>query len=259
MRAHIDRPGVLAALEACAELPAAADPAALRRATVQAARTLLDGDLACWYDWEPAIGRLAVTSDPDGAVTPSLVGLLAAATPSPPIARHHAGRPDGRVFAISVFLAARAMRRIASGEVFRVLSVNHEISFAVPDGDGVACIAVYRTGRDFDERERARLRVARASVATAQRVLAAQPHEPPGEDAEPPPLAPAAAVAVLTPREVELLDLLAAGLTPAQAARTVDISPRTVHKHLEHAYRKLDVTHAGAAIARMRAARGRRA
>ena len=53
----------------------------------------------------------------------------------------------------------------------------------------------------------------------------------------------------LTPREAQVLAALANGSTPAQMARELGISPRTVHKHLEHAYRKLGVTHATAAAA----------
>jgi DNA-binding CsgD family transcriptional regulator len=44
----------------------------------------------------------------------------------------------------------------------------------------------------------------------------------------------------MTPREVEVLALVSQGLTAAAVARRAGISDRTVHKHLEHAYRKLD-------------------
>jgi len=55
----------------------------------------------------------------------------------------------------------------------------------------------------------------------------------------------------LTPREGEVLLALAGGATPSQIARELAISRRTVHKHLEHVYRKLGVTHQGAATARL--------
>lgn len=44
----------------------------------------------------------------------------------------------------------------------------------------------------------------------------------------------------LTARERVILRLLAGGRTAAQISRGLDISPRTVHKHVEHIYRKLD-------------------
>lgn len=45
----------------------------------------------------------------------------------------------------------------------------------------------------------------------------------------------------LTPRETAVLRFLAAGLTAPAIARQLAVSPRTVQKHLERCYRKLDV------------------
>jgi len=44
----------------------------------------------------------------------------------------------------------------------------------------------------------------------------------------------------LTSRELTVLYQLSAGLTAASIARRLDVSTRTVHKHLENLYRKLD-------------------
>jgi DNA-binding CsgD family transcriptional regulator len=52
----------------------------------------------------------------------------------------------------------------------------------------------------------------------------------------------------LTPREREILALVAQGQTNAQIARTLWISPATVGKHLENAYGKLGVTSRTAAV-----------
>jgi DNA-binding CsgD family transcriptional regulator len=46
----------------------------------------------------------------------------------------------------------------------------------------------------------------------------------------------------LTEREVEVLRLLAQGLTDAQISQVLGISPRTVNAHLRSIYRKLGVT-----------------
>lgn len=51
----------------------------------------------------------------------------------------------------------------------------------------------------------------------------------------------AVSVLDLTPRETAVLRFLAAGLTAPAIARQLAISPRTVQKHLERCYRKLDV------------------
>jgi DNA-binding CsgD family transcriptional regulator len=46
----------------------------------------------------------------------------------------------------------------------------------------------------------------------------------------------------LTPREVEVLGLVAQGLTNAQVAEALFLSPRTVHRHLNSIYHKLGVS-----------------
>lgn len=53
----------------------------------------------------------------------------------------------------------------------------------------------------------------------------------------------------LTPRETELIGLLASGLTNRQIARQLGISQGTVRKHLEHVYARLGVTNRVAALA----------
>lgn len=53
----------------------------------------------------------------------------------------------------------------------------------------------------------------------------------------------------LTQRETEVLQLLAEGMTNAQLAERLSISPSTVSSHLERIFVKLDVTTRGAAVA----------
>src|SRR5919107_1659513 len=56
----------------------------------------------------------------------------------------------------------------------------------------------------------------------------------------------------LTEREFAVLTLLGAGLTAQAIARRLNSSPRTVHKHLEHLYRKLGVRDRLMAVQRAR-------
>ncbi len=74
-----------------------------------------------------------------------------------------------------------------------------------------------------------------ASRATGSAVFA-----PPGEP--------------LTAREVDVLSLLAAGLSNDEIAEHLVVSPNTVKTHLSHAYAKLGATSRTAAVARARAA-----
>ena len=52
----------------------------------------------------------------------------------------------------------------------------------------------------------------------------------------------------LTATEQAVLVLLADGHTTYGIARRLEMAPRTASKHLEHIYRKLDVTHRMAAV-----------
>ena len=54
----------------------------------------------------------------------------------------------------------------------------------------------------------------------------------------------------LTLREIEILKLISKGESNREVGHVLDISSRTVKKHLEHIYRKLGVRTRGAAVAR---------
>ncbi len=55
----------------------------------------------------------------------------------------------------------------------------------------------------------------------------------------------------LTARERDVLSWLATGTTDRQIAAMLGVSPRTVHKHLEHVYQKLGVATRTAAVVRV--------
>jgi DNA-binding CsgD family transcriptional regulator len=66
------------------------------------------------------------------------------------------------------------------------------------------------------------------------------------------PADPQDARSLLTAREREVLDAVAEGLTNAQIAERLWVSPATVGKHLENVYTKLEVRSRAAAVARTR-------
>lgn len=55
---------------------------------------------------------------------------------------------------------------------------------------------------------------------------------------------------MLTPREIEVLQLLSRGCSYAGVASVMGISVHTVGSHIKNAYRKLEVGSAAAAVAR---------
>jgi predicted ATPase/DNA-binding CsgD family transcriptional regulator len=68
------------------------------------------------------------------------------------------------------------------------------------------------------------------------------------EDQAPPPASVPEYPAGLTRREAEVLRLVAQGMTNAQVAQELYLSPRTVNGHLNYIYRKLEVTSRSAAV-----------
>ncbi len=80
---------------------------------------------------------------------------------------------------------------------------------------------------------------------TPQQALEARGHKPLSSSpvTDPSPTYPAG----LTVREVEVLRLLASGLTDQQIAEKLVLSPRTVHAHISSIYNKLDVSSRSAA------------
>ena len=57
-------------------------------------------------------------------------------------------------------------------------------------------------------------------------------------------------IVVLTPREVEVLRLVAEGCTAWEMAIRLGVSPHTVVTHIKNAYRKLSVRNAPSAVMR---------
>ncbi len=101
----------------------------------------------------------------------------------------------------------------------------------------LTAILARRRSRGFDEREVALLQLLRSSIdASLERTAQAE----------------RAARAGLTQRELQVLDRVAAGDSNLVVARRLGVRPRTVDKHLEHAYAKLRVSSRTAAVARLR-------
>ncbi|MCK7626969.1 helix-turn-helix transcriptional regulator [Streptomyces sp. RS10V-4] len=119
-------------------------------------------------------------------------------------------------------------------EVFRPFGAERQLAMSFPAGyaGGVprrVAVVVSRggRGRDFSDADVAAAALLRTRLSRVLARLA--------------PPAPAPARELVTRRESAVLGLLADGLTNQQIAHRLAISPRTVDKHLEHAYAKLRV------------------
>jgi DNA-binding CsgD family transcriptional regulator len=175
-----------------------------------------------------------------------------------PLVRHH-GFEGGRAsHRLSDSLSRRDFRRTALyADYYRPIGL--ESAIAVPlsmDGRTLASIVLNRRGLDFSERDRERLELLRPHLAflyrQASRAAAGSAAVAAGSSMPQPCPTPA----MLTQREGEVMHWLACGKTDAEIAALLGISPRTVHKHLEHIYVKLGVETRTAAVMRTLALAG---
>ncbi len=115
-------------------------------------------------------------------------------------------------------------------------------------------IVLERRHADFSERERERLALIQPHLVYLFRQAAGSLPDLPTSAEAVPWVAemPAGSVGPLTPREGDVMHWLACGKTDADIAALLAISPRTVHKHLEHIYEKLGVETRTAAVMAVR-------
>lgn len=105
----------------------------------------------------------------------------------------------------------------------------------VDDGQ-VTLLSLYRHDHDFDDRELERIELVRRPLAAALQLRAARAWALADEQPD------ADAIERLTPRQREVVALVADGLTNRQIGRRLAISERTARKHLEDAARTLGAT-----------------
>ncbi|MEU5211246.1 LuxR C-terminal-related transcriptional regulator [Streptomyces sp. NPDC020742] len=115
-------------------------------------------------------------------------------------------------------------------EVYRPFGAEHQLAMSVPAGCAGGtprrvCLAISRSAGDFSDDDVAAAALLRTRLSHALGRLAP----------------PTPAEVHVTRRESAVLALLTSGLTNQQIAHRLAISPRTVDKHLEHAYAKLQV------------------
>jgi DNA-binding NarL/FixJ family response regulator len=135
---------------------------------------------------------------------------------------------------ISDVVPRAAFRRSAFySAVMRPLGREHELKVWLPAPRGHArCFELERPpGRDFDERDVSILSLLRPHLAGLRSRWERRSHLP-----------------SLTERELEVLGLVAQGLTNREISSELFISPATVRTHLEHIYDKLGVRNRAGAV-----------
>jgi DNA-binding CsgD family transcriptional regulator len=163
-----------------------------------------------------------------------------------PLVLVHGQRKLPHVHRISDSWSMATFRRTALyADYYRRIGIDCVLAMPVYQSRGwLVSWVLNRRGRDFSERETALLDQVRGPLSRffAQTDWRARlaPHV-----TDPTPSAR------LTPRESQVLQWVAAGKTDRDIAQIVGISPRTVHKHLQHVYTKLGVETRTAAAMRL--------
>ncbi len=188
------------------------------------------GDSLTWSTRTPA-GRFPVHTPVD-LFSPEAVAGFYRHAPADPLFRHTDINGPGVPLRRSDLQSLTEYHRLGTyNEVLGGVHADYQLAMAfpagwAPTGRRTVCLVVNRSGSDFGQPDLDSAALLRARLSHALDRLA------------PPPLPQRAA---LTARESAVLDLLAQGLTDRQIGHRLEVSARTVDKHLEHAYAKLQV------------------
>ena len=159
-----------------------------------------------------------------------------------PIAAHFLRTRDGRATRFSDLITRRQLHRLEIyRKIYGPLSVEYQIAFTLPSGaERILGVALSRTKRDFTATERDLLNLARPYLIQAYRN--ALSHTALDRKTGPSISITALQTLGLTRRQAEVLRLVAMGHSNQHAAASLQITERTAQKHLEHCYRKLNVS-----------------
>ncbi len=224
------------------------DPADFAGIVLPRLAALVGCDVITYNEIGPAPGQTRYADYPAGALDPATQPAFAAHVHEHPLVNHYRATGDGEPVMISDFLTRQQFHRLGLyTEFFRGIPVEHQVAISLPGPDQeVIGIAMSRARHDFCDEDRALLSALRAPLIAAllrarRRRQAGQAYTAMGGDG----------LSDLTERENQILRLVADGRTNASIARALEVSPRTVAKHLEHIYRKVRVSSRAAAVSRM--------
>jgi DNA-binding CsgD family transcriptional regulator len=179
---------------------------------------------------------LRAVVDPVDAYNEESMEVLGAYAHQNPLVR--AGRPDAVRF--SDYITRRELHRLELYDLlYERTETEYQMAFTLPAPDAHVIGFVFNRGRrDFSERDRTLLNLVRGFVAQAHARVHSSPRL----------MSPQALG--LTARQGQVLNHVAAGSANVQIALALQISERTVHKHLENIYARLEVSNRTAAVAR---------
>jgi DNA-binding CsgD family transcriptional regulator len=223
------------------------DPAGFAGVVLSGLARVVGCDVLTYNEIGPG-GQTRYADYPAGALDPATRPVFAAYVHEHPLVNHYRVTGSGEPVMISDFLTRERFHRLGLyAEFFRPIPVEHQLAISMPgSGQEVIGAALNRARGDFSDRDRALLSVLRAPLNAA--LLRARRRQRAGRVLT---AADGTGLADLTEREIQILRLVADGRTNVSIAHALQVSPRTVAKHLEHIYRKLGVSSRAAAVSRM--------
>jgi DNA-binding CsgD family transcriptional regulator len=224
------------------------DPADFAGIVLPGLAALVGCDVITYNEIGPAHGQTRYADYPAGALDPATQPVFAAHVHEHPLVNHYRATGSGEPVMISDFLTQQRFHCLGLyAEFFRGIPVEHQVAISLPGPDQeVIGIAMSRARHDFCDEDRALLSVLRAPLMAA--LLRARRRRQAGQVYA---AMACSGLADLTEREIQILRLVADGRTNVSIAHALEVSPRTVAKHLEHIYRKFGVSSRAAAVSRM--------
>lgn len=229
---------------------------AFARCVVQCMARLVAAELTTLSLCDLLHGRRTVAGVPTGTVSRALCESFDRHFNQHPLVQYHAVQRGPGARRITDSMSQARFRETALyNDYYRWVGVDCVVALPLHvDDRWLVSFVLSRARRDFSERDIAALNAVGPALSAfyrqMKRLEAARATLPDrlGLDG--------ATTAALTPRESEVLEWVAAGKSDAQIGAILDISPRTVGKHLQHLYEKLGVESRTAAA--MRVARRQR-
>jgi len=221
----------------------ASDAAAFARAGVRELSSLVGSDLTTLSVCHLKTGRRDVVGFPEARLDAEDRACFDRFFSAHPLVRYHAYERGRGARRISDSMAFSRFRHSALYcEYYRRVGLDHAVAVPVSVDEGVlVSFVLNRSGRDFADRDCQLLDqvgpvLRRLYLALGSTGVAGQPVR--------------VAPVLLTRREREALDWVAAGKTDREVGVLLGCSHRTVQKHLQHVFEKLGVETRTAAVMR---------
>jgi DNA-binding CsgD family transcriptional regulator len=234
------------AIAVVADLAELDHPAAFTPVAMTSLARLIGCDILTFTEIDLPSGRIRYSDYPDGTLEVANYRAFSENVGQHPLLNHYRKSGDSHAVRMSDLVSRTEWHRLdIYQECYRPRPTEHVLAVHLPSSPTSSrAFAFNRERGDFTETDRDLLDILRGPLADAllrvrtrhraERMSAALPD---------------ARLAPLTDRELQVLELVAVGRTNVAIAHALQVSPRTVAKHLERIYRKLGVGNRAAAVA----------